>query len=100
MKRNEVMCFFYNKTENDHETYQKFMDMLDNNKKILKPLYYEDDEGKVLIVFRKRRLTKLQDIICDIKVSELLKEVLNGKHHYIILLALVYIIIFFFSLLI
>ena len=69
--------FFYNKTENDHETYQKFMDMLDNNKKILKPLYYEDDEGKVLIVFRKRRLTKLQDIICDIKVSELLKEVLN-----------------------
>lgn len=82
MKRNEVMCVFYNKTVNDHKTYQKFMDMLDDNKRMLKPLYYEDDDGKVLIFFMKRRLKKLQDIICDIKVSEILKQVLNGKQHY------------------
>ena len=82
MKRNEVMCAFYNRKINGHDVYQEFMNIIDGNKKTLKPLYYEDDDGKVLIVLLKRRLKKLQDIICDAKVAEFLNELLSGKHPY------------------
>ena len=40
VKRKKVMCVFYNKEVDDFKIYNKFMDILDENKKILKPLYY------------------------------------------------------------
>ena len=82
MKRKNVMCVFYNKEVCDFKAYNKFMDILDDNKKSLKPLYYENVEGKVLMVFYRKNLKKLKKFICDVKTSELLKNVLNGKHHY------------------
>lgn len=82
MKRNEVMCVFYNKTVNDYKLYNKFMDTLDDRRDLLKPLYYENNDGKVLIVFWKRRLKKFKEIICDVKISELLNDILNDKHPY------------------
>ena len=82
MKRNEVMCVFYNKTVKDFKLYNKFMDILDDHRNLLKPLYYENDDGKVLMVFLKRHLKKFKEIICDVKISELLNDVLNDKHPY------------------
>lgn len=82
MKRRNVMCVFYNKEVCDFKAYNKFMDILDDNKKSLKPLYYENVEGKVLMVFYRKNLKKLKKFICDVKTSELLKNLLNGKHHY------------------
>ena len=46
MKRKKVMCVFYNKEVDDFKTYNKFMDILDDNKKRLKPLYYENVESE------------------------------------------------------
>ena len=82
VKRKKVMCVFYNKEVDDFKIYNKFMDILDENKKILKPLYYENNEGKVMMVFLKKKLNKFKDIIYDIKLSKLLNDVINGKHHY------------------
>jgi len=82
VKRNEVMCVFYNKTVNDFKLYNKFMVIVDEHKNLLKPLYYENDDGKVLMVFLKRRLKKFKEIISDVKISELLNDVLNDKHPY------------------
>lgn len=82
MKRNEVMCVFYNKKVDDYKLYNKFMDILDDHRKLLKPLYYENDDGKVLMVFFKKRLKIFKEIISDVKISELLNDVLEGKHHY------------------
>lgn len=82
MKRKEIMCVFYNKTVNDYKLYNKFMDILDNHRVLLKPLYYENDNGKVMIVFLKRRLKKFIEIIGDAKISELLNDILNDKHPY------------------
>ena len=76
------MCVFYNKTVNDFKLYNKFMDIVYEHKNLLKPLYYENDDGKVLMVFLKRRLKKFKEIISDVKISELLNDVLNDKHPY------------------
>lgn len=34
------------------------------------------------MVFYRKNLKKLKNFICDVKLSELLKDVSNGKHNY------------------
>lgn len=79
MLRREVICAFYNQKVNDHKEYQNFMNTIVENKDKLKPLYYEDDDGKILIVFYKKRLKTVTNSFSG-ENADFLNGVINGNH--------------------
>ena len=51
MKKKEIICAFYYRNDTERNEYNDFMRNIVNHKKKLKPLYYENIDGKILIVF-------------------------------------------------
>ena len=62
MKKKEIICAFYYRNDTERNEYNDFMRNLANHKKKLKPLYYENIDGKILIVFYKKKLKSIKSL--------------------------------------
>lgn len=60
MRKREIICAFYVPDLAKYEKYNSFMKVIVENKKKIKPIYYEDKEGQILIIFYKDRLSKIE----------------------------------------
>lgn len=60
MKKREIICAFYVPDLEKHEKYNRLMKVIVENKKKIKPIYYENKEGRILMVFYKDRLSKIE----------------------------------------
>ena len=47
MKKKEIICAFYDRNDTERNEYNDFMRNIVNHKKKLKPLYYENIDGKI-----------------------------------------------------
>ena len=59
MRKNEIICAFYNPEVERFDKYHAFMKVVIDNQKKIMPLYLEEDQGAYLIVFYRRKLKKL-----------------------------------------
>ena len=78
MLKREVICAFYNPEIKNHNQYHSFMKVVVENKKKIRPIYFEDDEGKILLVFYKHRLKKLSKLF-PIGARNFYENIMNGK---------------------
>ena len=81
MKKKEIICAFYDRKDTEPNEYNDFMRNLVNYKKKLKPLYYENDRGKILIVFYKKKLKSVKKFISDRNVK-FFDKVMSGKFRH------------------
>ena len=78
MKKREILCAFYNPEIKEFKKYHSFMKFVVENKKKLKPIYFEDDDGKILIVFYRNRLKKISKLLSP-DAEEYYKTLMAGK---------------------
>ena len=78
MIKREIICAFYNPEIKGYKKYHSFMKCVVDNKKKLKPIYFEDDNGMILIVFYKRRLKKISKLL-SLDAEEYYKKIMAGK---------------------
>ena len=65
MRKNEIICAFYNPEVERFDKYHSFMKVVVENQKRIAPLYFENNDGKYLIVFYRRKLKKLIKLLQD-----------------------------------
>ena len=81
MKKKEIICAFYDRNDTERNEYNDFMRNIVNHKKKLKPLYYENIDGKILIVFYKKKLKSIKKFIVNENV-EFFNSVMSGKYKH------------------
>ena len=80
MRKREVVCAFYIPDSKKFDKYNKFMKVIVENKKKIKPIYYEEEESQILIVFYKDRLSKIgKELSGD--ALDMYKEI-GGKYRH------------------
>ena len=79
MKKKEVICAFYNENDTERDEYVDFMDIVVKYKKIIQPLYFENDEGRILKVFYRKRLKSIRKFVPK-ENNEFFKKVMDGKY--------------------
>lgn len=81
MRKNEIICAFYNPELKQYEKYHSFMKIVMKNKNKIAPLYFENDNGKYLIVFYKRKLKKLVKLLHD-EALDFYEKIMEGKYRH------------------
>jgi len=78
MRKNEIICAFYNPDVEHFEQYHSFMKVVVENKEKIKPLYFEDNEGMILIVFYRHRLKRILKLLSDADM-DFYENIMAGK---------------------
>ena len=59
MRKRDIICAFYIPDSKKPYRYNEFMKVIVENKRKLKPIYFEEDDGQIVIVFYEDRLKKI-----------------------------------------
>ena len=81
MRKNEIICAFYNPEVERFDKYHSFMKVVIDNQKIIAPLYIEEDHGAYLIVFYRRKLKKLLKLFKD-ESLDFYEKIMMGKYRH------------------
>ena len=81
MRKNEIICAFYNPEVERFDKYHSFMKVVVDNQKKIAPLYFEEDDGKYLIVFYRRKLKKLIKLLQD-EALDFYDKIMTGKYRH------------------
>ncbi len=81
MRKNEIICAFYNPKVERFDKYHSFMKVVVENQKKIAPLYFENDDGKFLIVFYRRKLKKLIKLLQD-EALDFYEKIMSGKYRH------------------
>ena len=81
MRKNEIICAFYNPEVERFDKYHSFMKVVVENQKKIAPLYFENDDGKYLIVFYRRKLKKLIKLLQD-EALDFYEKIMSGKYRH------------------
>ena len=81
MRKNEIICAFYNPEVERFDKYHSFMKVVVENQKRIAPLYFENDDGKYLIVFYRRKLKKLIKLLQD-EALDFYEKIMSGKYRH------------------
>jgi len=81
MRKNEIICAFYNPEVERFDKYHSFMKVVVENKKKVAPLYFEEDHGTYLIVFYRRKLKKLLKLLKD-EALDFYDKIITGKYRH------------------
>ena len=81
MRKNEIICAFYNPEVERFDKYHSFMKVVVENQKKITPLYFEEDDGKYLIVFYRRKLKKLIKLLQD-EALDFYDKIMTGKYRH------------------
>ena len=81
MRKNEIICAFYNPEVERFDKYHTFMKVVVENLKKVAPLYFEEDNGAYLIVFYRRKLKKLLKLFKD-EALEFYEKIMSGKYRH------------------
>ena len=81
MRKNEIICAFYNPEVERFDKYHSFMKVVVENKKKVAPLYFEEDHGTYLIVFYRRKLKKLLKLLKD-EALDFYDKIMTGKYRH------------------
>ena len=81
MRKNEIMCAFYNPEVERFDKYHAFMKVVIDNQKKVAPLYFEEHAGTYLIVFYRRKLKKLVKLLKD-EALDFYEKIMTGKYRH------------------
>ena len=81
MRKNEIICAFYNPEVERFDKYHSFMKVVVENQKKIAPLYFEEDHGTYLIVFYRRKLKKLVKLLKD-EALDFYDKIMTGKYRH------------------
>ena len=81
MRKNEIICAFYNPEVERFDKYHSFMKVVVENQKKIAPLYFEEDHGTYLIVFYRRKLKKLIKLLQD-EALDFYEKIMTGKYRH------------------
>ena len=83
MRKNEIICAFYNPKVKRFEKYHNFMKIVVENQKKIEPLHLEENDGKYLIVFYRRKLKKLIKLFKD-ETLDFYEKIMSGRYRHCI----------------
>ena len=86
MKRNninkhEVICAFYDSTDETKTEHHDFMNILVKHRWRLRPLYFKNNYGHILIVFYKKRLKSIRKFVPEENI-DFFDGMLNGEYRH------------------
>ncbi|MCR4719345.1 MAG: hypothetical protein K5768_06925 [Firmicutes bacterium] len=80
MRKRDIICAFYIPDSKKFDKYNKFMKVIVENKRKLKPIYFEEDDGQIVIVFYEDRLKKIEKYLSG-NALEMYKKI-DGKYRH------------------
>ena len=77
-----IVCAFYTRGAVYENEIYPFVEKLEKHREELSPIYYEDDNGNVLILFYRKNLKKLKKCFRKDKAAlQKIKEIFSDKLH-------------------
>lgn len=81
MRNKEVICAFYNPNLKHFDEYHKFMSVIVENIRKVKPIYYENEDGITLIIFYRHKLKRISKYFLENYVK-LYEKIISGKYRH------------------
>ena len=81
MRNKEVICAFYNPNLKHFDEYHKFMSVVAENIRKVKPIYYENEDGIILIIFYRHKLKRISKYFLENSVK-LYEKIISGKYRH------------------